>query len=1110
MKTLNMKTYRLLLPLLVGALAVLGVLAMLGPDRAAADVHREWIGNWYWKDGGWTDYAPSGVPDFDQKQPGWDKPPGSLNWTFCGPVAAANSLWWFDSKFEPKPVGPPGGPPSTIPYNDNYYLVTSYSGLDDHDPVNVGGMGAFGLVDDLACYFDTDGIRTGGGHQGTEVHEMAYGLQQYLYNDPTHPCSITGRSNGGSYYDDYHVQLVKKPTFEWVEEEVERSEDVILLLGFWQNQSGDWKRLGGHYVTVAGINSADLQIAFSDPFRDSAEVGGAGFGRVLSGTLIPHIPTPGHPVTTHNDAGNVSHDYYSITTTVTSPHGLWEILGYLDPMVPLPSFVRQNCPSDFKGDEGDWIPVSPIFVEVEYAIAVSPFKWKPGGEWLDTWWMGEWMWEWWWYEDDGHSCLPDFAWGGGELWYDGPTALANSLWWFDSKAETLLTGGWPTPPELAISDHYSMVVAYGDWDDHAITNTTYFIDDLAQNYLNTNPSGTSREDMAAGIGAYLAASGVADDFYTKTQGAPTWEWIADEVETCEDVILLLGFWEYVGGDVWERKGGHWANAAGVSRDNYLIGLSDPAINNAISPTLGLGRVFPPEHIMTPFTVTDQSDPQKISHDIYPVTTSTSPGGQWALVDYPATSVITDFIGLNGGGTLWTGGPISTEVEWAIGVSPYSDLIITKTAVVTEVMPGDRVTYTLEYANTGLAAADNVTITDILPLNYLTDISYTSWPPISATQGITYVWTLPRLSYGQNGMITITAESLVTMTVYNTAHITGLNAIGGPTPDRNLSNNIFVVCDPVDNVGFQHTPPDPRVGQTVAFTATAAGSSPITYTWSADDGWSATGATASHPFATRGNHTVWLTATNPCSQGYTSTVIFVREYGVDLQPGSASLTENPDKTITHTLTLHNTGNVADTYDITGTVSGESWTTNWPTTPVGPVAGSGSTQFDVTVQIPLGASDGDSSQVVITATSQSDGSKQDASTLTTYAQSGTITHSITVTPISPTVSGDPGHTVCFTLTITNSGNVTDTANITHTFPVSWTVTFTPPPAYELGAGESQAVQVCITIPAGAGEGSTEDGTVTVSSQGDPGESTDVDVKVRVGWKFIYLPLVTRNYQ
>jgi uncharacterized repeat protein (TIGR01451 family) len=1043
----SMKTYKLSLPLLAGVLAVLGLLVTLNPDRATADMLREWDGNWYWKDGGWTDYAPNGVPDFDQKQaPFWVDAFG--HWSHCGPVAAANSLWWFDSKFEPSPVLPLGTFPPPSPHNDNYYLVTSYGGWppmwDDHDPINVGGMGALGLVDDLAWYFDTDGQRTQPGvfpWSGTEVHTMSYGLQWYLYggNPAWGPSPYSPRYV--SYYDDYHVQLVKMPTFEWVEEEVERSEDVILLLGFWQYHhflEPGWFRIGGHYVTVAGINSTDLEIGFSDPFFDNAEAGGP--GRVLSGTLIPHTPIPGHGPVVHNDAGNVSHDAYSVTLSAISPGGLWEIVGY--PYDPLsnPNFAEQNCPEEFKDNQGlYWLPPfgDEIYAEVEYALAMSPFYWKPGGEWVWLWYDGEWMWEWWWYEDDGDSCLSDFWWGLDPAWeaYDGPVAVANSLWWFDSKAETLVTGGWPTEPP-AESDHYNLVGPYGEWDDHAITNTTYFIDDLAQNYLKTNAtiSGTSREDMAAGIGAYLAASGVADDFYTKTQDSPSFEWVADEVETCEDVILLLGFYEDLGGGNWQRKGGHWVNAAGVNRESRLIGLSDPALDNAISHSIAdkmyLGRVFPPEHLGTPFTDEEKKAPQSISHDIYSVVTSTSPGGEWALANYPATSVITSFIGLNGEGTEWAGHPISTEVEWAIGVSPYSDLVLTKTAVVTEIMPGDRVTYTLEYANTGLAAADNVTITDMLPLGDLTDVSYTSWPPISATQGVTYVWTLPRLSYGQSGAITVTAEPLVTTTLYNTAYITGLNAIGSPTPDRNPNNNI------------------------------------------------------------------------------PSTVILVRKHGVDLQPDSASLTGNPGRTVTHTLTLHNTGNVADTYSIAGAISGKVWVTNWPTS-IGPVAAGGSTQFNVTVQIPSGASDGDWSQAAITATSQGDGSKQDSSTLTTYAQSGTITRGITVTPISPTVSGDPGDTVCFTLTITNSGNVTDTATVTHTFPVSWTVTFTPPPAYVLGPGASQMVQVCITIPSGAGTGTTGGGTVTVISQGDPSQSADVDVEVRVGWKFIYLPIVVRNY-
>ena len=225
-----MKTHRLLLPLLMGVLVALGMLVMLSQvSQVAADEPQEWDGNWYWKDGGWADYAPSGVPDLDQKQGLglWENPPGK--WSYCGPVAAANSVWWFDSVFEPYPQPPPI-------VNDNYYLVTPYGTYDDHDPQNVGGMGPPGLVDHLACYFDTDGKVSGTSVKGTEVHTMSYGLQWYLYNDSTHPCyDATHRGYAGSWYDDYHVQLVQKPTWNWVVREVERSEDVILLLGIWQD-----------------------------------------------------------------------------------------------------------------------------------------------------------------------------------------------------------------------------------------------------------------------------------------------------------------------------------------------------------------------------------------------------------------------------------------------------------------------------------------------------------------------------------------------------------------------------------------------------------------------------------------------------------------------------------------------------------------------------------------------------------------------------------------------------------------------------------------------------------------------------------------------------------
>jgi hypothetical protein len=68
------------------------------PDTWGSLVSSSDWATFYWKPGPWEDYAPSGMPDFDQMQVGP---------TYCGPFAAANSLWWFDSKFETPDHPPP-------------------------------------------------------------------------------------------------------------------------------------------------------------------------------------------------------------------------------------------------------------------------------------------------------------------------------------------------------------------------------------------------------------------------------------------------------------------------------------------------------------------------------------------------------------------------------------------------------------------------------------------------------------------------------------------------------------------------------------------------------------------------------------------------------------------------------------------------------------------------------------------------------------------------------------------------------------------------------------------------------------------------------------------
>jgi len=350
---------------------------------------------WYWKPS-YTDYAPSGVPDFDQRQGGtylWQDGMGA--WSHCGPVAAANSLWWLDSQFEPNPVMPP-----TI--HDDFPLVQSYNpgGWDDHDPQNVPW-----LVEHLAFLMDTDGRRTMQIHSGTYVNDMQAGLAQYLSWSGVNPPgdvdgngivdpidamivtnalgSVPGAPNWDMRADIFPASIsyppfadnvvdgndanlvaanmgrtglfyehtVDKPTFEYIEQEVERSQDVVLLLGYWiyNDITQQWYREGGHYVTVAGVDSQDFKIAISDPVEDAFERGLIPEGRMP----IPHAHPPIEPpYVTHNDAAFVSQDIYNVVMFSPPfppcPGGDWTLINYVN-----------------------WQPTPPYFTVIESAVVTS-------------------------------------------------------------------------------------------------------------------------------------------------------------------------------------------------------------------------------------------------------------------------------------------------------------------------------------------------------------------------------------------------------------------------------------------------------------------------------------------------------------------------------------------------------------------------------------------------------------------------------------------------------------------------------------------------------------------------------------------------------------------
>jgi len=440
----------------------------------------------YWKPP-YEDYAPNGMPDIDQKQDGWRKVE-TEQWSFCGPCAVANCFKWFDSKYNVPPGAPGDG-------SDQFPLVRDYldnnpphTGFDDHDPWNVdhtatpwnpgigpppptpqpfvpgpqtpGQVPPWGeLVERLAWYFNTDGIRTEYcTHSGTNIDSMQAGIDRWLESETF--------TDGSSLFDSLCEVTTKAPTFAYVESLVERCEDVILLLGFWFQEnpqefirgdvnqdgmisvadlvlllhgppffcndaadinddgilnrdsdstylwnyfyvggppppppfpdcgpdptsdglfcaefpdcpppSGEWHRIGGHYVTVAGVNSETYRIAFSDPFIDAAEFGAP--GRVGNGTLIPHsFP---HDPTVHNDEGNVSHDIYTVDPTSVSPGGVWWLPDYAingDPGWWSWNFYAQNVPDEFLGVTQAWNGASQIYTEVEYCVHISPWEYR--------------------------------------------------------------------------------------------------------------------------------------------------------------------------------------------------------------------------------------------------------------------------------------------------------------------------------------------------------------------------------------------------------------------------------------------------------------------------------------------------------------------------------------------------------------------------------------------------------------------------------------------------------------------------------------------------------------------------------------------------------------
>lgn len=105
----------------------------------------------------------------------------------------------------------------------------------------------------------------------------------------------------------------------------------------------------------------------------------------------------------------------------------------------------------------------------------------------------------------------------------------------------------------------------------------------------------------------------------------------------------------------------------------------------------------------------------------------------------------------------------------------ANLGINKSVNTGTAVPGQPITYTIAYSNTGPQLSTGVVITDLIP-SQLDNVSFTASPPVTATPGFTYVWQVGTVAAGGSGTITVVGtvnpDIAADTTINNTATIQG--------------------------------------------------------------------------------------------------------------------------------------------------------------------------------------------------------------------------------------------------------------------------------------------------------------------------------------------------
>jgi len=246
-------------------------------------------------DGWWyypplTNYAPAGIPDFDQRQDNWNY--GSGGYTWCGQVSTCDILWYLDSKYS----DPNGTPGDGI---DEFLLVQDYHAPSNPNPGPYSDDHNYNNVNDIATPWNLAGA----------VDDFEF-IEQYSWNQYYNsgwPAIVNywidkaGLSSQFKSYREEYRWATSKFNFSEMADKIMSGDYYYMLQMELIDERGNMITV--HCVAIAGINVDEMKIAVSDPAKDKQN---------FTNNLFEH-----------NDIKFVSHDIYNVI--LNPPESKWGI-----------------------------------------------------------------------------------------------------------------------------------------------------------------------------------------------------------------------------------------------------------------------------------------------------------------------------------------------------------------------------------------------------------------------------------------------------------------------------------------------------------------------------------------------------------------------------------------------------------------------------------------------------------------------------------------------------------------------------------------------------------------------------------------------------------------